>query len=67
MSQPPQLFDPTRTSPTPCEIPGCHAVRFPPQDRTPSCAYDLHHETPNRPRGCLNAHQPDTAPWPEGL
>jgi len=65
----PQLFDPARTSPTPCPVPGCQAIRFPNQERVTTCEVDrdraLGHSR-RRPAWCLNASNPQTDPFPEG-
>jgi len=65
-----RLFDPTRTSPTPCPVTGCQAIRFPNQDRVVTCHVDREHSLGNykhrRPEGCLNAYDPAHAPFPEG-
>lgn len=62
------LFDPSRTSPTPCSVPGCQAIRFPGQQLVPTCEHDRDQAfqgwTRNRPRGCLNAYDPQHAEIP---
>lgn len=61
MTDQPALFDASQTSPTPCPVNGCGAIKFPNQDRVPTCACDkeraLAGYTP-RPTGCLNAINP---------
>jgi hypothetical protein len=61
-----ELFDPSTTVPTACPVGWCPAIRLPAQTKVPTCAHDLDREGP-RPRGCLNAHDPAHAPWPEGF
>lgn len=58
------LFEPPKTCP-------CGAVQTPGQDTVPTCRYDLQQhlepwqrDHPNRPRACLNTHDPATAEVP---
>lgn len=64
----PTLFDPARTSPTPCPVPGCEAIRFPNQHRTPTCHIDreraLGGDWVRRPAQCLNHPTPESDPIP---
>lgn len=62
----PALFDASKTCPTPCPVGHCAAIRFPSQDKVPTCAHDLDPEHRARPKGCLNTIDPATAPFPEG-
>ena len=65
------LFDPSRTQPTPCPVLRCAAIRFPEQDKVPTCESERERTFANaagsRPRGCLNAHDPEHAPFPKGF
>lgn len=58
------LFDPDRTTPTACPVGHCPAIRFPAQDKVPTCAHDLEREPVARPKGCLNAYRPEHAEIP---
>ena len=58
------LFDPAATVPAACPEGNCQAIRLPGQHRVPTCAHDLDPETRRRPKGCLNAYQPETAEIP---
>lgn len=58
------LFDVDRTTHVRCEV--CGAVRSPLEDKAPACTYDANRDGP-RPKGCLNAHDPAHAPFPEGF
>jgi hypothetical protein len=64
------LFDPERTMPTACTVPGCGAIRLPGQDTVVTCRCDLDRAvdgwTGNRPRLCLNVWDPSAAQFPEG-
>ena len=63
------LFDVDRTTDTRCPLPGCHAIRYAGEQRTVSCEYELvtsYIEGTRRPKGCLNAHDPAHAPFPDG-
>ncbi len=62
----PELFSPAATVPQACPVGHCQAIRLPDQDRVLTCAHDLDPEPSRRPRGCLNAYDPATAPMPEG-
>jgi hypothetical protein len=62
-----ELFDVSRTIPTPCPFGACQAIRLPGQDRVLTCAHDLEPEPGRRPRGCLNTYDPATAPLPDGF
>lgn len=58
------LFDVDRTTPTACPVGHCPAIRFPQQDRVPTCAHDLEREPVPRPKGCLNSYRPEHADIP---
>jgi len=60
----PQLFDPDTTCPTACPVGHCGAIRFPTQQKVTTCAHDLEPDPKRRPRGCLNAHDPEHAEIP---
>lgn len=61
------LFDPASLQPLPCPVPGCQAIRLPGQNgRVPTCQHDLEPDQRRRPNGCLNRHDPHTAPFPPG-
>lgn len=70
MSDDLKLFDPSRTSPTPCPVPGCQAIRFPNQERVVTCEVERERALGNpnryRPSICLNAYDPATASFPDG-
>lgn len=59
------LFDVSQTVPTTCNV--CQAIRQPGQTKTDKCAHDHDPEPRRRPKNCLNAHDPATAPFPEGF
>lgn len=62
------LFDATRTTSVQCKA--CGATRNPGQTKAHACRVDRDRqagtEHRRRPHGCLNAHDPATAPFPEG-
>lgn len=61
------LFDASRTTTQRCSVPGCEALRYPDQERTPTCAHDRDRalgEPGRRPAGCLNTYDPATAEIP---
>lgn len=63
----PRLFDPATTTPTRCPVGSCGAIRFPGQDRVPTCDVDRQRATGDwvrRPKACLNQHDPATASIP---
>lgn len=62
------LFDVDRTTTAFCPV--CHAARLAGQDNAPKCLVDIDRSMGNnrpRPKGCLNAHDPAHAPFPEGF
>ena len=61
----PTLFDAAKLAEQHC--PACGAIRFPQQARAVTCSFDLDREARRRPKHCLNAHDPSTAPLPEGF
>lgn len=63
----PALFDADRTTPVACPVGHCQAIRFPDQDKVPTCACDLERVTQGwvpRPAGCLNTYRPEHAEIP---
>ena len=64
------LFD-TAETPKACPLGHCQAIRLLDQQKVVTCAHDQAIATTDlpgrRPRGCLNAHDPSTAPLPEGF
>lgn len=62
-----ELFDVDETVPHACPEGHCQAIRLPGQTSVPTCAHDLDPDRKRRPRGCLNAYDPATAPLPEGF
>lgn len=55
------LFDADRTTPTACPVGHCPAIRFPDQQKVPTCACDLERaqgDWVRRPAGCLNEYKP---------
>ena len=63
------LFDPSTTVATACPVPACGAIRLPGQTTVPTCHTDQQRalgDWQRRPRHCLNALDPSTAPFPEG-
>lgn len=68
MSEQAALFDADRTTPCPCPVGHCAAIRFPDQYKVPTCAHDLAVATTDmpgrRPRGCLNVIRPEHTPIP---
>lgn len=68
MSEQRALFDATRTVPVRCPV--CHTIRDAGEDRAPGCDIDRDRQNgtwQRRPAGCLNQHNPETAPFPEGF
>lgn len=59
-----ELFDAARTTPCPCPIGTCPAIRFPGQERVITCAHDLDPEHRRRPKGCLNTYDQTNAAIP---
>ena len=62
------LFDVDRTTTAVCE--SCGATREPGEDKAPECGIDAARAQGHglaRPKGCLNAHDPAHAPFPEGF
>lgn len=63
----PRLFDADSTTPQACPVPECQALRYPQQQKTPTCAHDrdraLGHHT-SRPKQCLNTPRPEHDPIP---
>ena len=54
----PQLFDPSRTTTTQCQV--CHMTRRPGEEKVPTCPVDHDRERyPQRPAKCLNHIQPE--------
>lgn len=65
-----RLFDPARTTPAICSV--CGATRQPEEQKAPSCSVDRDRAAGveryrRRPVGCLNVHDPATAPFPPGF
>lgn len=61
MSEQAELFDVSRTTVARCQVAGCEALRYPDQDRTPTCRHDRDRalgEPGWRPAGCLNRIDP---------
>lgn len=62
----PQLFNPQETQPQQCTHKTCQATQ------KHLCQFNIEYqdtrlaERPRRPRGCLAAHNPQTAAWPPG-
>jgi hypothetical protein len=62
------LFDPDRTMTAKCPV--CGELREPGEDKTRHCVYEYDRDVGiyrPRPVGCLNAHDPVHAPFPEGF
>jgi hypothetical protein len=62
-----ELFDVSQTVHTACPAGHCQAIRQPGQQKVITCAHDLEQDPRGRPRGCLNAYDPATAPLPHGF
>ena len=61
------LFDPSTTTETACQV--CGATRLPGADKADGCWVDekrAQGDYERRPPDCLNAHDPEFAPFPEG-
>ena len=62
-----QMLDTRQVADTVCPVPGCGAIRFAGQERTPTCMHDLDLHVDRRkprPRLCVNAYDPATTPIP---
>lgn len=63
------LFDTAPLVPAYCPIQGCQAMKLPTDPVAPACMVDAKRilgQTAWRPAKCLNGHNPQTAPFPEG-
>ena len=61
------LFDPSTTTETACQV--CGATRLPGHDKADGCWVDekrAQGDYERRPANCLNAYDPEFAPFPEG-
>ena len=66
MNDQPALFDPERTVPKSCPVPGCGAIAYPNQTKVVTCHIDRERITGwvSRPKTCLNTVDPATEPIP---